>query len=80
MVTEVPPFTDPLFGATPETAGAGAVEMFSENPVDVDADCESLTCVVKEKDPASVGVPDTAPVDELRVKPLGRCPLVVLHV
>jgi hypothetical protein len=42
-------------------------------------DDESATPTVKENVPAAVGVPDRAPVDELRANPGGREPDARLH-
>jgi hypothetical protein len=41
---------------------------------------ESVTVTVKFVVPAVVGVPEIAPVAELRIRPAGKLPVVTLHV
>ena len=69
-----------MLGETVETAGGAEEEMFIDIPPEAVADLESITCALNEKDPASVGVPEIAPLKVLRDKPLGSWPLGVLHV
>jgi hypothetical protein len=69
-----------MLGETVEIVGGAEVEMFIDIPPDAVAALESFTCALNEKEPARDGVPEIVPVDELRDKPLGSRPLVVLHV
>ena len=80
IITVVPPAIEPLFGEIREIAGAGAVEILREKPVDTEADPESFTAIMNANVPAVVGVPAIVPVAKLRVSPVGSCPRVVLHV
>ena len=41
---------------------------------------ESTTCAVNELDPAVVGVPVIAPVDEFSVRPAGKFPVLIENV
>ena len=41
---------------------------------------ESVTCAVKAKVPAAVGVPEITPVEELRVSPGGNVPEMIAKV
>ena len=65
---------------TPETFGAGAVEMFIENTAVAIAPFESFACIVKENDPAIVGVPRISPVAGVNDKPFGSAPLARFQV
>ena len=49
-------------------------------PIVSDAVCElpSVTCILYEKNPAVVGVPETVPVLVFRVVPAGNVPLATL--
>lgn len=50
--------------------------MFNETFVDVNALSESRNPVTNEKAPASVGIPETAPVTELSERPGGSSAFV----
>jgi hypothetical protein len=52
----------------------------SENAAEIEAALESLAVITKEETPATAGVPAIVPVDEFNVKPVGKCPLVELHL
>jgi len=41
---------------------------------------ESTTCAVNELDPAVVGVPVIAPVEEFSVRPAGKFPVMIEKV
>ena len=41
---------------------------------------ESFTCTVKEELPDAVGVPEITPDDDVRLKPAGSAPAVMLQV
>jgi hypothetical protein len=68
---------EPLLGDAPKTIGLGAVETFSEKSVAATSTLESTTFAPKENEPAIVGIPLIAPVDEFSVRPLGNSPLVL---
>ena len=79
-MTVVPPAVEPILGETVEIVGGTEVEMFIDIPPEAVAALESFTWALNEKEPARVGVPEIVPAEELRDKPLGSSPLVVLHV
>jgi hypothetical protein len=79
IVIGVPPSTEPLLGATDEIAGVGAGEMLSERVVEIEVEFASLTCVVKEKTPAAVGIPAIVPLALFKFIPVGRWPLLTLQ-
>ncbi len=67
------------FGGWPEVMlGAGAI-VIEKSAVAV-TPAESVTCAVKVKTPAEVGVPLIAPAAGSSVKPGGRLPAVTLNV
>ncbi|KKW18947.1 MAG: hypothetical protein UY62_C0092G0003 [Parcubacteria group bacterium GW2011_GWF2_50_9] len=41
---------------------------------------ESLTCTVKSKVPKALGVPEIKPVELFNDNPVGRFPVLILHV
>jgi hypothetical protein len=80
MVIVSPPAGEPVLGETVVMAGAGVVEMFMDKLLEAVAALESLTWAPNAKEPATLGVPEIAPVDELSDSPVGSCPLTVLQV
>jgi hypothetical protein len=79
MVTDAPPAVVLVFGETVVTVGAGAGEMFSDSVPDALIALESETLAVNKNVPAWLGIPAIAPVPELSVNPVGRCPEAVLQ-
>jgi hypothetical protein len=60
------------------TEGVGEA-MLTEKLLEAVLEEASLTCTVKEKEPARARVPETTPA-ELKVRPFGSEPLVRLQV
>ena len=60
--------------------GAAVTVMLSGAIAVAGGDSESLTCTVKLAVPAVIGVPEITPLLALRVKPLGKLPLMTLQV
>ena len=79
IFTGVPPSVGPRLGKTMAIMGLGSVEMFNEKLTEKVDTPESCTLAINEKGPFDEGMPAMVPVDEFRVRPLGRCPPVVVH-
>ena len=79
IVIVSPPAVEPVLGETVVMVGAGVVEMFMDRLLEAEAALESFTWAPNAKEPATLGVPEIAPVDALRDSPVGSCPLTVLQ-
>ncbi len=71
----------PVVVAVPIVGAPGTVEMVivNEEVAAVPVYGESVTVTTIAEDPATVGVPEISPVDELRVNPLGSVPVVTAN-
>ena len=77
--TEMEPETvEPLEGEEIEMEGGAAVPTVMLRLAEAEAPVESLTETVKEKEPATEGVPEIAPAED-RVRPVGSDPLESDH-
>ena len=70
----VPERVAPLAGLLINTVGGAAVTTLILRLAEAEALAASLTATVKGNDPATVGVPEMAPVED-RLRPAGRVPL-----
>lgn len=80
MVTVSPPVVEPVLGETVVMASAELLEILIDKLLEAVAALASLTWAPNANDPAVLGVPEIAPVDELSDRPVGSCPLTVLQV
>jgi len=80
MVIVSPPAGEPVLGETVVMEGAAVVEMLMDKLLEAVAALASLTWAPNANDPAVLGVPEIAPVDEVSDRPVGSCPLIVLQV
>jgi hypothetical protein len=74
----VPDTVEPLAGLEMDTVGAAGVTTSMARLAEAELAAASLTCILKEKVPATVGVPEMAP-EEDRVMPAGSVPLESDH-
>jgi hypothetical protein len=75
----VPETVAPLAGLTIETVGGAAATTSMLRLVEAEALELSFTAAVKGNDPATVGVPEIAPL-EFSARPFGSAPLSTLQV
>ena len=73
----VPETVEPLAGEIIATEGVGEATLM-EKFLEAVVEEASLTCAVKEKEPATEGVPETTPA-ELSVSPFGKEPVNTLQ-
>jgi len=74
----VPERVAPLAGLLIDTVGGAAVTTLILRLAEAEALAASLTATVKEKAPATVGVPETDPLED-KLKPVGSVPLETDH-